>query len=105
MEYPKITDNSIYKSITVEENNNDIRFLGYEMGKLTKILHENNVVIFKENGHNYWSGIGQTSYSSPRYFIGYYKNRTFSCCKEIEYDKKTVKKAKELAIKIFKEIE
>jgi hypothetical protein len=105
MEYPKITDNSIYKNITVEENNNDIRFLGYEMGKLTKILHENNVVIFKENGHNYWSGIGQTSYSSPRYFIGYYKNGTFNCYKEIEYDRKTVKKAKELAIEIFKEIE
>jgi hypothetical protein len=38
------------------------------------------------------------------YFVGHYKNGTFNCYKEIEYDRGTAKKAKELVLKIFKEI-
>jgi hypothetical protein len=60
--------------------------------------------MFKISGQSYKNRGGSTSYSNPEYIVGYNRDGIFECIQSIEYNKKFMKKARELAEKCFSEL-
>lgn len=105
-ETPKISNGEIYSNKIVKVISEEVvQLLGIQTGKITVIKKADTKIMLKIAGHNSWAGRGGlTSYSPPEYLVGYYIDSRFSCVQAIEYDRSSMKKARELANKYFDEL-
>jgi hypothetical protein len=105
-EMPNISNGEIYSNKIVKVISEEvIQLSGLQTGKITVIKKNDTKIMLKIAGHNDWAGRGGlTSYSPPEYLVGYYIDGRFSCIKAIEYNKSSMKKARELADKCFDEL-
>jgi hypothetical protein len=97
--------NNLFTRITIAdiEVKTEVRFAGYETGKLIVIHIDGNKVIIREQGTTRWCARGQTTYDSPKYLIGIVDGSEFLKKYEIDYTKQTAKQAKQEAFKLIQE--
>jgi hypothetical protein len=94
--------NNQFEKITISDitENTEVRFAGYETGKLLVVYINENKVIIREQGQNRWCSRGETAYDPPKYLIGIIKDSNFFKVYEIEYNKQTAKQAKQEALNL-----
>ena len=79
---------------------NSCIFEGFDTAELIIVKEENGKMIIQEKERN----IGVQEYFNPNFMIGYAENDVFKIMCTITYDKKTIKKAKELAEEQFNDL-
>lgn len=103
----KITEPNNYFNIKKLRIYSDrIEFAGYETGKLSIFKESEYKIIVKEAGHSYFGGRGMTNYAYPTYYVCKIESKennmyTINILYEIEYDKQSMKDAKNKAIELF----